>query len=144
MLCLQKILNIDNLCTRIYLLRRKWVNISTAAINCFKNNIYIISFWGLSINYVTYFFLDFCPPLSPILLNVLIPYGVFTFLTPPSFLVTHFTKYPYSLWSNVTFWQIPLPPSRWRHLWMAPCDLQNLLQQTCLWDSCLHIVILTS
>ena len=79
MLCLQKILNIDNLCNRIYLLRRKWVNISTAAINGFKNNIYIISFWGLSINYVTYLF--------------------FRFLTPPSSLVTHFTKYPYRVTS---------------------------------------------
>ena len=29
------------------------------------------------------------------------------FLTPPFPLVTHFTK---CLWSNITFWQIPLPP----------------------------------
>ena len=32
---------------------------------------------------------------------------ILRFLTPPFPLVTHFTK---CLWSNITFWQIPLPP----------------------------------
>ena len=31
--------------------------------------------------------------------------------------------HPVGLWSNVTFWRIPLPLSWWCHLWMTPTPI---------------------
>ena len=61
--------------------------------------------------------------------------------------LSHIVQNAYGLWSNITFWQIPLPLSGWRQSWTAPFNFysfQKISELNSDWISTTQLINLLS